>query len=136
LHQEVIVSKSSRLPVVEAGIRRIEMRTVPRYRILQRCFASIATASPTETWRSIGYNISATGIGITLPVRLRHGTLLTVHAWGLPKACALQVRIAHTKKVDCVWFTGCELTKRLSSVQLHIWRSGPLDWVDDGHADS
>ena len=41
------MSKGSRLPAAEAGIRRIEMRTGPRYRILQRCFASIATASPT-----------------------------------------------------------------------------------------
>jgi hypothetical protein len=131
LNQEVIVSKGSRLPAVEAGIRRVEMRTGPRYRILQRCFASIATASPTETWRSIGFNISATGIGITLPVKLRPGTLLTIHAWGLPRACALQVRIAHSRKVDCVWFTGCEFTKRLSSAELHIWRSGPLNWLDE-----
>lgn len=117
--------------MAEAGVRRIEMRTGARYRILQRCFASIATAPPTETWRSIGYNVSATGIGITLPVRLRQGTLLTIHAWGLPKACALQVRVAHTRKVDSVWFTGCEFVKRISSAQLDIWRSGPLNWLDE-----
>jgi hypothetical protein len=98
---------------------------------LQRCFANTAKASASEAWRCIGYDISATGIGITLPVRLQQGTLLTINAWGLPRACPLQVRVVHTKHVDFVWFTGCEFIKRLSDVQLAIWRSGPLDWLKD-----
>jgi len=125
------VSKRSHFPVVEAGIRRIEMRTGPRYRILQRCFANTARTSASEAMRCIGYNISATGIGITLPLRLPKGTVLTLQAWGLPRASPLQVRIVYTKQVDFVWFTGCEFIKRLSDAQLDVWRSGPLDWLDD-----
>jgi hypothetical protein len=130
-NQEAIVSSDSRLSVAAAEIRRIEMRTGPRHRILQRCFATIANAAASDTWRSISYNISATGIGITLPLKLRVGTLLTIQAWGLPRACTLQVRIAHAREVDFVWFTGCEFSKRLSNAQLQVWQSGPLDWLDD-----
>lgn len=81
--------------------------------------------------RCIGYNISATGIGITLPVRLQPGTLLTLQAWGLPRARPLQVRIVHAKQVEFVWFTGCEFVTKPSDAQLGIWRSGPLNWLDD-----
>ena len=108
------------------------MRTgASRSRILQRCFASKDNASPSEAMRCIGYNISATGIGITLPIRLPQGTLLTIQAWGLPRACPLRIRIVHAKQVDFVWFTGCEFITRPTDAQLEIWKSGPLDWLDE-----
>jgi hypothetical protein len=125
------VSRGSQFSVLEPGTRRVEMRTGPRYRILQRCFANAAGDAASEPWRCIGYSISATGIGITLPVQLHEGTLLSLQAWGLPRACPLQVRIVQTKQVDLVWFVGCEFIKRLADAQLEIWRSGPLDWLDD-----
>src|SRR5207237_898345 len=102
----------------------------PRQPILQRCFVNPAETALPNAWKCIIYNISATGIGITLPVRLQDGTLLTIEAWRLPRACLLQARIVQTKQVDFCWFTGCELLKRLSDAELQIWCSGPRDWLD------
>ena len=107
------------------------MRTAPRYRILQRCFVVPAGGSATKAWHCIAYSVSAAGLGITLPVRLPERTVLTIQAWGLPRALTLQARIVQAKQVDLLWFTGCELVQRLSDAELQTWRSGPLDWLDD-----
>jgi hypothetical protein len=107
------------------------MRAAPRYRILQRCFVHPAKASAREGWQCIAYNISATGIGVTLPVKLQDGTVLSIRALGLPRACPLQVRIVRTTPIEFLWFTGCELLNRLSDADLTAWSSGPLDWRDD-----
>jgi hypothetical protein len=61
---------------------------------------------------------------------LSEGTLLTIEAWNLPRACPLRVRVVQAKPVEHVWFTGCEFLSRLPGPDLNIWRSGPLDWVD------
>ena len=124
------MSKGSRVPAVEKRIGEIERRTAPRFGILQRCFVYPVQASATDAWRCIAYSISGTGIGVTLPIPLHEGTVLTIEAWGLPRACPLKVRITQTKQVDFFWFTGCELLKRLSDAELSIWRNGPVDWLD------
>jgi hypothetical protein len=125
------VFRSSGQSVVEKGISGIEMRTAPRSRILQRCFVQPAKSSSLPAWCCIAYNISATGIGVTLPVKPQKGTVLSIQAWGLPRACTIQARVVRVKLVDFLWFTGCEIMKRLSDTELRIWCSGPLDWLED-----
>src|SRR5579859_4835181 len=73
----------------------VEMRTAPRRPILQRCFVYPAQASAPQPWQCIAYNISASGVGLALPVRLPEGTLLNIQAWELPRACTLKVRVVH-----------------------------------------
>ena len=125
------MSRRSRVLLPETGTSYLEMRTATRYRILQRCFVHPAKASARDAWQCTAYNVSATGIGVALPVKLQEGTVLSVQAWGLPGACPLQVRIVHTKRVEFVWFTGCEFLNRLSDADLTVWCSGLVDWLDE-----
>jgi hypothetical protein len=97
---------------------------------LQRCFVQPAGAGGAEGWRCIAYNISATGVGVALPVCLRPGTVLTIHAFSSPRARPLAVRIVRVAPVEHAWFAGCELLGRLSDCDLQAWCSGPLDWLD------
>ncbi len=113
----------------EARSFRIEMRTVVRRPILQRCFVHPIKNPDPQAWRCVACNVSATGIALTLPVRLPEGTVLAIHAWDLPGACPLQARIIQAKQVETFWFTGCELLRRLTDPELRAWCSGPLDWV-------
>ena len=85
-----------------------------------------------QVWRCIAYNVSAAGIGITLPDQLPEGTMLTIQAWDLPESRPLQARIVHSRPVESVWFTGCEWIKFLSDDELETWSGGPTDWVDHG----
>jgi hypothetical protein len=87
------------------------------------------TAAP-QAWQCIAFNISTTGIGVTLPLQLPEGTVLTIQAWGLPGACPLPARIVRASPVEMFWFTGCQLLRPLSDPDLQIWRSGRLDWLD------
>ena len=95
---------------IETGTSRIDMRNAVRHPILQRCFVRPARAPVPQPWQCIAYNISATGLGLTLPVQLPEGTVLTIEAWKLPRACPLQVRIVQTRLVELFWFTGCDRT--------------------------
>jgi hypothetical protein len=131
LGRKANVSRRAGIPGVETGVSRIEMRTTVRYPILQRCFVYPANVAAYQAWQCIAYNISATGIGVTLPIRLQDRTLLAIQAWSLAGACTLQVSIVHTKLIEHLWFTGCEFLERLPDRTLQIWRSGPLDWLDD-----
>src|SRR5690242_16687851 len=92
----------------------LERRTAPRYRILQRCFVHFGEASTPEAWRCVAYSVSAIGIGVTLPINLPEGTVLTIRPWGLTSADPVQARVVRTQPVDFLWFTGCELLRRLS----------------------
>ena len=112
-------------------INHVEMRTAKRHRVLQRCFVQAAGGAAQQAWPCIVFSVSDGGVGVTLPVRLPEGTVLTIQAWGLPRARTLKARVVQAKKVDALWFTGCELPTRLTDVELQIWRSGPRDWVDD-----
>jgi PilZ domain len=127
---------SPKLPL-EPTVSAIDLRHDERFRILQRCLVLPANLAPTEGapapegWHCIAYNISATGIGITLPLNLREGTELTIRAWGLHGVDVLTARIIHTKAVGFLWFAGCELSKRLSEAELEIWKNASASWVDE-----
>jgi hypothetical protein len=109
----------------------VERRAAARYRLLQRCFVHPAGAAEgAQAWRCIAYNLSATGVGVALPVRLPPGTVLTIQAFSLPRARPLAARIVRVTPVEHAWFAGCELLGRLSDCDLQIWCSGPLDWLD------
>jgi hypothetical protein len=114
----------------EAEISWIEMRIAVRYSILQRCFVIPAEGPRAEPWPCIAYNISTTGIGITLPMRVPLRTKLTVRPWNLPGAVPMQAVVAHVRPVKGSWFAGCELSKRLTEDELQIWRSEPIDWLE------
>jgi hypothetical protein len=114
----------------EPGNNRIELRVARRVPIIQRCFVYPDGKPPTEAWRCIAYNISATGVGVTLPVWLPAGTVLTIEAWGLPIACPLRARVVQSRQLQFFWFTGCMMLKRLPNDDFHAWRSGRLDWLD------
>jgi hypothetical protein len=107
---------------------QLEMRAAARYGILQPCLVHHPTASAREGWQCIAYNISANGVGITLPVDLPDGTVLSIRASGLPQACPLEVRVVRTNPIGFLWFAGCELLNQLSDADLAAWKSGPLDW--------
>ena len=47
---------------------------LPRYDILQRCFVWPHGSPRVEPWRSIVYNISSSGLGITMPFPPQPGT--------------------------------------------------------------
>jgi len=121
------VSRRAGVSLTETGIRYVEMRAATRYRILQRCLVHPAKASTPQPWQCIAYNISATGIAVGLPVKLQEGTVLSIQAWGLPRACSLQARIVRTTPLEFLWLTGCEFLNRLSDADLTVWRSGSPD---------
>ena len=108
----------------------VDLRGSIRFPILQRCLVHPPQASPTQAWQCIAYNISETGVGVTLPLQLRLGAVLSIQAWGLSGARSLQVRVIHTRQVEYLWFTGCQLLKPLSAHELRTWCSGPTNWVD------
>ena len=114
----------------EAEISWIEMRIATRYSILQRCLVIPAKDSCSEPWRCIAYNISATGIGIALPVRVPERTTLIVRPWNLPGAMPVQAVVVHVRPVKGTWFAGCEFSKRISDYELQTWRNGPVDWME------
>jgi hypothetical protein len=125
------MSRRASISVFETGISRVELRIAPRYPILQRCFAQPVAPPEPQAWRCIAFNVSATGIGIALPVELPEGTLLTVQAYNLPGTSTLQARVIHSRPVESLWFTGCEWLAFLSEDELENWCSGPMDWVEN-----
>ncbi len=127
---EAIVSKSRAISVFETGISRVEMRIAPRFPILQRCFVHPLPPRAAQPWRCIAFNVSKTGVGVTLPFQLPEGTLLTIEAWNLTGSRPLQARVIHSRPVESLWFTGCELVRYLSDDELDVWCSGPTDWVE------
>jgi hypothetical protein len=96
---------------------------------VQRCFAYPAGNPPALAWKGIAYNISTTGIGITLPCPINAGAVLEIEAWQLPRARRLQVRVIHARLVQLHWFCGCELLTPLTEEELAGWLSGPRDWL-------
>ena len=93
-----------------------------------------ARASGPVGWPSIAYNISATGIGVTLPRPLPQGAVVEIEAWGLPSAPRLRARVVHSRFTDFLWFCGCQLAKPLSEEELRAWLKGPTDWLPKGQA--
>jgi hypothetical protein len=125
MHPEEIV-------VNEAGPEQAplhERRRAARYPILQRCFVRPPGARQAQGWPCIAYNISTTGIGVTLPLQVELGCLLEIEAWGLPGARPLQARVVRTTPVEFLWFCGCELSSRLDADELFTWAMAPRDWL-------
>jgi hypothetical protein len=117
-----------------AGVAPVEYRNTPRFPILQRCLVQVQGASGGGSWRCIAFNVSVTGIGLTLPCSLQAGTVLEIKAWELPAAPVLKAKVVHSKLVEFTWFCGCELIGRLSDTELQAWMSGPLDWLAEAQA--
>jgi hypothetical protein len=111
-------------------INPIDMRTGTRRSMLQRCFVYPTGGRVEQAWRSIAFNLSTTGIGITVPIQLIEGTMLTIRAWELPRARDLQARVVQAKWIESQWFTGCELIERLTEVELQVWCGGKDDWLN------
>jgi len=99
----------------------VEFRASPRYRVLQRCFVRPPGVEAPDGWRAIAFSLSATGIGVTLPLALERGTELEIEAWNLPDAPVLRARVVHSARLEAVWLTGCELVRRLTDDELATW---------------
>src|SRR5207249_3148547 len=94
----------------DAGVEAIpliERREFPRHPILQRClvWSLPRRTGPQEPegQRSIAFNISATGIGITTPLPPLLGSMLEIEAWGLA-APLLQAQVVRTTFCEYLWF--------------------------------
>jgi hypothetical protein len=110
-------------PTTEPGppVQAVEFRAAPRYRVLQRCFLRPPGVGGPEGWRGIVFSLSATGIGVTLPLPLERGTEVEVEAWNLPAAKPLRARVVHVSRLEFVWLAGCELVGRLADDHLAAW---------------
>src|SRR5947209_15423922 len=97
------------------------MRSAPRYRVLQRCFVRPPGVRAPDGWRGIVFSLSASGIGVTLPLAVERGTDIEIEAWNLTGAPVLRARVVHVAKLQFVWLTGCELSRRLDPDDLSAW---------------
>lgn len=102
----------------------MERRGEKRHPIQQRCIVSLAGAGGPDGWHCIAYNISANGIGILLPLRVRSGAILRIEPWGLRGAPVVEARVVHSKILEFVWMCGCEFLTPLREEQLQAWLSG------------
>jgi PilZ domain len=99
----------------------VERRSVPRHHLIQRCIARPDIDTATDGWRCIAYNISATGIGVALPLPLKRGAVLWIEPWNLPGGRAMQTRVVHTRPLEFVWLCGCEFLEPLPDAELQAW---------------
>jgi hypothetical protein len=98
-----------------------ERRAARRYRLLQKCLARPENATAADGWHGIVYNLSVTGIGLTLPLPVRPGTELLVEAWNLDRARPLRARVVRVALIGFTWFHGCELVEPLGEDELRGW---------------
>ena len=112
---------------VEVAATPLERRRGRRYQLLQRCFVRPEGTPGKGGWRCIAYSVSSTGIGVTLPCPLPLKARVRVTPWQLPRAPALEARVARIRAVGFVWFAGCELVGTLTDADLAAWLAGPLD---------
>ena len=99
----------------------VERRAAVRYPLLRRCLVRPEAASGTGDWNGIAYNLSTTGIGLTLPCPLRAGTVLVIEPWGPGAPPALRARVVRSHPVAFTWFHGCELANPLGDEGLQDW---------------
>jgi hypothetical protein len=74
-----------------------------------------------DGWRCIVFSISATGVGVTLPLPVERGAEVDIEPWELAGAPPLRARIVYTTRLEFVWLAGCELSRRLTSDELAAW---------------
>jgi hypothetical protein len=103
-----------------------DRRGAPRHPILQRCLVLDAGAVGDDAWRCIAYDLSLTGIGITLPAPVREGALLTIEPFQLAGAGPLRARVVHCRLVEWAWFCGCQFDTPLTEEMLQTWLSARL----------
>jgi hypothetical protein len=101
--------------------RTAERRAAARYPCLQQCLARPEEAPGTGDWHAIVYNLSANGVGLTLPYPVQTGTVLVIQPWGREKARSLRAQVVRSSPVAFVWFHGCELIDPLSGEELQAW---------------
>ncbi len=102
-------------------VQAVEFRAAPRYRVLQRCYLRPPGVTAPDGWRCIVFSLSATGVGVTLPLPLERGTEVEIEPWNLPGAKPLRARVVHTSRLEFVWLAGCELHGRLTDDDLATW---------------
>jgi hypothetical protein len=106
---------------VVTNVPRVESRAAQRYRILQRCIVRPPGAKAADGWQSVVYSLSMTGIGVTLPMPMERDTELDLQAWNVPDAPPLKARVVQSIRLEGVWLTGCELSRRLTKDELAAW---------------
>jgi hypothetical protein len=106
-----------------------ERRKMPRYPTLQRCLVWPPNANGPNGLRCIAYNISLTGIGLTLPLPLPRGHILRIEPYEVPGAGPIQAKIVHHKPVEFLWFCGCELLRPLTDEELKAWLVVKNGWM-------
>lgn len=113
-----------------------EMRLSRRHLTLQRCLVCPVEAGEAEGWRCVVYDVSRHGLGLTLPLPVRPGTLLTVKPYDVCDRRPLTVRAVRTTPVGWLWFCGAELLAPLSEEQLQAWLEASTDWLPCDLAES
>lgn len=108
-----------------------ERRRAPRYPTLQRCTVWPPRAHGPSGLPSIAFNISTTGIGLTLPLPLPKGHLLRVEPFALAGARALEAHVVHVKPVEFLWFCGCRFVEPIGEAELGAWLVVKTDWLRD-----
>src|SRR5262245_30429196 len=104
----------------------VERRAATRYAIVRRCFVRlVGRPAAVQGWRCIAYNVSATGVGLTLPLPLQPGTRIEVEGWRLSGGRPARAVVVRTEPVEYVWFCGCEFEAPLEPEELYSWLSGP-----------
>jgi hypothetical protein len=108
-------------PYAGPRVQGVEFRGATRYRLLQRCFVRPPGVGPGDGWRGIVFSLSATGVGVTLPLAVERGTEVTIEPWQLQGGAALTARVVYVSRLEFVWLVGCELTRRLTDDELAVW---------------
>jgi hypothetical protein len=108
-------------PPTEPSVRGAESRSATRYRVLQRCLVRPPGVRAPDGWLGDVYSLSHSGIGVTLPLAVADGTEMEVVAPDVPGAPVLTARVVHITRLESVWLTGCELSRRLSDDELAAW---------------
>ena len=100
--------------------RAAERRAARRFPLLQKCLARPEGSSGLADWHGIVYNLSTSGVGLSLPYPVPPGTILIIEPWDLP-APALRACVVRSALVAFAWFHGCALTHPLNDDELQSW---------------
>jgi hypothetical protein len=116
-------------PTNEVNLHGEERRKEPRFPTLQRCIISLSGGHGPGGWHCIVYNISANGVGVTMPIPLPAGQILLIEPFELPGTRPILARIVHVKPVEFLWFCGCELFETLTDEEVRAWLTVKLGWL-------
>jgi hypothetical protein len=96
--------------------QRAERRASARHTLVRSTCAAVVSTAGVEAARVI--NMSSSGMAVLLTNRLDLGTSLVVFIEDCPNG--LPVRVVHaTAQAEGEWLIGCELTRGLSTRELH-----------------